>query len=65
MLRILVMLAALGAGLAWAVRKFANRPATAPTAHRQRTIPDRDELWRNAERETIAFRMRSGPGPFM
>jgi len=63
--RILVMLSAVGSGLAWAVRKFANRSGVASTAQRQSTIADPDELWRNAEHEPIPFQMPSSPGPFM
>jgi hypothetical protein len=64
MTRIIVIVAAIGAGLAWVVRRILDRSDAPPTAGSQVGQAAQDEVWRNAERETTAFRMRSGPGPF-
>ena len=61
--RIIVIAAAIGTGLAWVVRSVLDRPG-APAPITDLVGPaDQDEVWRRAERETTAFRMRSGPGP--
>jgi hypothetical protein len=63
MRRIIVVVAAIGTGLAWAVRRIMDRPGAPPVTADRVGPAAQDEVWRNAERETTTFRMRSGPGP--
>jgi hypothetical protein len=63
MSRLIVIVVALTTGLAWIVRRLVARPVPPASHTGVGTSPAQEQIWRNAERETIAFRMRSGPGP--
>ncbi|MEX1158861.1 MAG: hypothetical protein WEC79_08035 [Thermomicrobiales bacterium] len=61
---LIVILAVIAAGVVWAERRMAGRPSV-PAVHSQPVdVPHKDQIWRDLERESTAFRMRSNPGPF-
>ena len=62
MSRLIVALAALTAGLVWTIRMLAHRPSLPVSRASGSSSRTQDQIWRDAERETISFRIRSGPG---